>query len=173
VIYIFDLDQSKTDRQDLLLKFSHLKFVHLADFIKYVITIVYPLCVNFMTLICPYLCLKIFHVDIICKSLEVILCISENIILILLLDLKRLYQAFHDEVYYMSEAACVVCLPRKVSKYVCQFTNHDIICRCIISHNTENLWQSQMYKTIHGIAYLILDAKVGQNIRKCLYEIFP
>ncbi len=128
------------DRQDLVLKFGCLKVVHLADFIKYVIIIIHLLCANYMTLICLDLCLEIFCIDVICKSLEIMLCISEDIILTLLLHLKQLHQALCNEVYYMSEAMHLVRLPREVSKYLCQFTNHDIVCRCIISRDTENLW---------------------------------
>ncbi len=128
------------DRQDLVLKFGCLEVVYLTDFIKYVIIIVHLLCANYMTLICLNLCLKIFHIDIICKLLEIMLCIGEDIILTLLLHLEQLHQALCDTVYYMSEATCLVHLRREVSKYLCQFTNHDIICRCVISRNTENLW---------------------------------
>ncbi len=91
MIYIPDLDQSEMDRQDLVLKFGCLEVVHLADFIKYVIIIVHLLCANYMTLICLDLCLKIFHIDVIHKSLEIMLCIGENIILTLLLYLKQLH----------------------------------------------------------------------------------
>src|SRR5258708_3000756 len=110
------------DRQDLISKSGCLKLIHLADFIKYVFIIIHPLSANSITLICPYLCLKIFHVNIVCKLLEIVLCIGENIILILLLDLKQLHQAFCNEVYDMSEAACVVCLPRGVN-HTCCFTH--------------------------------------------------